>query len=140
VEEVQKTGNQGQKGAMAMAQKVPNKWELAVAALLAEKTVEDAAMRIGVGYRTLKGWLALPEFQELYRAARRNVLERNVARLLALTDKALDKLDKNLECDSPAAVNKAIELTLAHATKGMECLDLLDRVKNLEERLKGKPT
>ncbi len=117
--------------------KFPKRWEQAVAALLSEKTIEDAAAKIGVPYRTLKSWLARPEFAALYRSARMSILERTVARLLTMTGQALDALGKNLLCENPSAVNKAVELTLVHAQKGVETLDLLARVEALEAALKG---
>jgi hypothetical protein len=121
-----------------MTKKVPKRWEQAIAGLLAEKTVEAAAEKAGVPYRTLKSWLALPAFADLYRAARCAVLERTLSRLLALNGKALDALEKNLSCDNPAAVNKAVELTLSHTQKGVETLDHAVRIANLEELLKAK--
>ena len=53
--------------------------EQALAALLTEKTVEDAAAKAGIAYRTLKLWLTRPDFQADYRAARAEILDRTVA-------------------------------------------------------------
>jgi len=99
---------------------------------LAEKTVEEAALKAGVPYRTLKSWLALPDFQEVFRAARQEILERGIARLLATVDKAVEALDRNLACGNPAVETRAAVAVLDHATKGVEVLDLAQRVEQLE--------
>jgi hypothetical protein len=108
------------------------RWELAIGALMSEATVEAAARKARVGYRTLKGWLALPEFQAAYRQARQEVVERTVARLLALTGKAVETLDRNLTCGRPAAEIRAAELALAQGYKGVEVLDLAQEVEELK--------
>ncbi|MBI3909994.1 MAG: hypothetical protein HY320_03565 [Armatimonadetes bacterium] len=59
--------------------KLPRKREQAIAALLAEPTVGAAAGAAGVGYATLRRWLALPEFDAEYRAARLEAVERMLA-------------------------------------------------------------
>jgi hypothetical protein len=56
-------------------EKKGRKAELAIAALLAEPTVEAAAARAGVSAGTLKNWLADPAFRRAYRRARREVVE-----------------------------------------------------------------
>jgi hypothetical protein len=109
-----------------------NKQELAVACLLSEPTVEAAAKKAGISYRTLKLWLTRPEFQALYRAARAEVTERNLARLLACTGEAIETLRRNLTCGEFGPENRAADLILSHAEKGTEIQDLraeLDEIK-----------
>ena len=48
------------------------KQEDAIAALLTQRNVEEAARAAGIGVRTLLRWLKLPEFQSAYRQARRD--------------------------------------------------------------------
>ena len=45
------------------------KQEDAIAALLTQRNVEEAARAAGIGVRTLLRWLKLPEFQSAYHAA-----------------------------------------------------------------------
>jgi hypothetical protein len=120
-------------------QKRGRKWEQAIAALLSEPTVEQAAARARVSYSSLKLWLTLPEFQEAYFRARQEVLERTVARLLSLCGKATETLGKNLEAESGAVANRAAELVLAQALKGVEALDLARRVEALERERQQQP-
>src|SRR5262249_54841350 len=96
-------GTTWDRGMAGHGDQLSRKQEQAIAALLTEPTVEQAAVKAGVKYPTLKSWLARPAFRDAYAAARRQILDRTVARLLALTGKALDTLEENLACASPAA-------------------------------------
>lgn len=49
--------------------KLDTKQEEAIAALLTERTVENAAKRIDVAPKTLQAWMRLPEFDRAYRRA-----------------------------------------------------------------------
>jgi hypothetical protein len=57
------------------------KQEDAIAALLTQRNVEEAARAAGIGVRTLLRWLKLPEFQSAYRQARRDAFGQAIARL-----------------------------------------------------------
>ena len=57
------------------------KQEEAIAALLTQRNVEEAARAAGIGVRTLLRWLKLPELQNAYRQARREAFSQAVARL-----------------------------------------------------------
>jgi hypothetical protein len=103
-------------------------------ALLAEPTVEAAAAKVGVAYSTLKEWLRDPEFQADYAAARRELLERGVARLLATVGKAVEALERNLTCGTPAAEIRAALAVLTHAMRGTEMLNPELRNANHDER------
>jgi hypothetical protein len=117
--------------------KLSGRQEQAIAALLSERTVEDAAAKVPVGYRTLKGWLALPAFQDAYRRARADVLERTVGRLLSITGKAVDTLEALLDGAHAGTRARAAVAILDHATRGVELLDLDARLRALEERQGG---
>jgi hypothetical protein len=54
--------------------KFGRKKEEAIAALLVQRSVEEAARVVGIAPRTLLRWLELPEFREAYGQARRGVL------------------------------------------------------------------
>src|SRR5262245_44185441 len=120
---------------MSAGSKLNRKQEAAIAALLSEKTNADAAEKAGVGEATLQRWLRLPAFQAAYRRARQEVVERTVARLLKLTAKAVDTLDRNMDCGIKGAENRAAELALAHAVKGVETLDLAADLEELQKRI-----
>jgi isopentenyl diphosphate isomerase/L-lactate dehydrogenase-like FMN-dependent dehydrogenase len=61
--------------------KFGRKKEQAIAALLSQRTTEDAARTIGVGPATLLRWLKEKEFDAAYRAARRAAFSQSIARL-----------------------------------------------------------
>src|SRR4051794_3814003 len=100
-------------------ERLTRKQELALAALLAHDTLAAAAAAAGVNEKTLRAWQRLPAFEAAYRAARAEVLERTVARLLAICGKAVDRLGKNLDAASPQASTRAAVAILAHAIKGV---------------------
>jgi hypothetical protein len=60
--------------------KFGRKQEDAIAALLTQRNVEDAARTAGVGTRTLLRWLKTPEFDAAYRQARREAFGQTIAR------------------------------------------------------------
>jgi transposase-like protein len=64
--------------------KFGRKKELAIAALLTHRSVEDAARAVDLNHNTLLKWLKFPDFMKEYRAARREVVNQSVARLRVL--------------------------------------------------------
>ena len=60
--------------------KFGRKKEAAIAALLTQKNPEEAARSIGIGLKTLKRWMLLPEFLEAWRRARWEAVEQACAR------------------------------------------------------------
>jgi hypothetical protein len=115
--------------------KLSRKQETAIAALLTEPTVETAAAKAGVSYRALKSWLTLPRFRQAYAAARQEVLERTMSQLLAASGRAVEALEANLDAYKAADKTRAAVAILTHAVKGMEMLDLAERIAELERRL-----
>jgi transposase-like protein len=74
--------------------KFSRKMEDAVAALLTQRNLEEAARATGVAPNTLLKWLKLPAFQIAYREARRAVFGQAVARLQQGTSAAATTLLK----------------------------------------------
>ena len=73
-------------------QKVPKRWEVAIACLLSEPSAQQAAAKACVPYRTLKSWLADARFRLLFRKARRELVATAISRLQASTGLAVDTL------------------------------------------------
>jgi hypothetical protein len=73
-------------------QKSTRKQEALIAALLTEPTHAAAAAKAGVSVATLHRWLHLPQFQAIYRQARRELVEAAVGRIQAATGQAVDTL------------------------------------------------
>jgi len=116
--------------------------ERAIAALLSTSVMKDAASQVGISDVTLWRWLQLPEFEAAYRAARRQVVERAVTELQAATGEAVETLKRNLHCEQPNVEIRAAQIVLEQAVKGVELIDLQERVERLEtllaEQEKGK--
>jgi hypothetical protein len=106
-----------------------HKKERAIAALLVSKTLDDAALQAGISLRTLKTWLKEKSFALAYRQARAMVLDRTVARLLAASGKAAETLEAALDTDDRV---RAAKILLDQAVRGVELLDLAERIAALE--------
>jgi hypothetical protein len=61
--------------------KFGRKREEAIAALLTQSNVEDAARAINVAPKTLLRWMKEPEFDSAYRGARLDAFSQSIARL-----------------------------------------------------------
>jgi hypothetical protein len=73
-------------------EKLTRKQEQAIAALLSEPTLDEAAAKTGVAPATLRRWLKEPGFRAAYRQARRELVEGAVGRIQAATGQAVDTL------------------------------------------------
>jgi hypothetical protein len=123
--------------------KFGRKQEEAVAALLTQRNIDEAAKAIGVAPNTLLKWMKLPEFQAAYREARRAAFGQAVARLQQGTSAAATTLLKTLvDAGTPASVKvRAAEAIFNHAAKAIEIEDIEARVAELEraaESSKGR--
>jgi hypothetical protein len=112
--------------------KLARKQEQAVAALLANPTVEAAAGECGVSTRALKGWLQQPDFKAAYAAARRRLLESAVNGLVRAGQAAVAALTRSLKSDKEPVAIRAAQIILENATRGVEAFDLHERLEALE--------
>jgi hypothetical protein len=110
------------------------KQEGAIAALLTQRNIEEAARAAGIGTRTLLRWMKLPEFQIAYRAARREAFSQAIARLQQGTSAAATTLLKLLiEPNTPASVRARVaDSIFNHAAKAIEIEDIEARLTELE--------
>src|SRR5678815_2200694 len=101
--------------------KFGRKKEEAVAALLTQRNIDEAAKAIGIAPNTLLKWLKIPEFQRSYREARRAAYGQAVARLQQATSAAATTLVKTMiDTATPASVRvRAAEAIFAHAAKAV---------------------
>jgi transposase-like protein len=111
------------------------KKEEAIAALLTQRNIEEAARATGVAPNTLLKWMKLPEFQTAYREARRAALSQAIARLQQGTSAAATTLLKLLiEPNTPASVRARVaDSIFNHAAKAIEIEDIEVRVAALEQ-------
>jgi len=111
--------------------------EAAIAALLTEPTIALAAAKAGIGEATILRWLREPSFGAQYRAARRTVVESAIGRLQQATSDAVAALSRNLQCGVPASEIAAAKAIIDFAVKGLELVDLAERVEQLEQAAAG---
>src|SRR5260370_39066618 len=119
--------------------KFGRKKEEAIAALLTQRNIEDAARLTGVAPNTLVKWMKDPEFDASYREARRAAFDQSVSRLVQATTAAVTTLLKvMLAAAAPASANRrAAECVLSHSAKVIEMEEIEDRVAELERSLKA---
>jgi hypothetical protein len=113
-------------------EKLTRRYEHALAALLTEPTLAGAAARTGVSEATLARWLRRDDFRRAFRAARREVVESAIGKLQGATEEAVEALRRNLSSESGSIQVRAACAILAHATKAIELMDLVERVESLE--------
>src|SRR6516225_10020731 len=115
-------------------EKFGRKMEAAVAALLTQRNIEEAAKAAGISARTLMRWLKLPEFQAAYREARKAAYSQAVAKLQqGATAAATTLLKVMVDQSTPASVKvRAAECVMTHSAKAMEIENIEARVSALE--------
>jgi hypothetical protein len=115
--------------------KFGRKMEEAIAALLTQRNLDDAARSVGVAPKTLLRWQQQPEFQTAYREARRAAYSQAIARLQQGTSAAATTLLKlMIDPSTPASVKiRAAEAIFNHSAKAIEIEDIEARVTALEQ-------
>ncbi len=120
----------------------PNK-EKALAALLTCSTRKEAAERVGISERTIRGYFQDDEFIERYRAAFADVIEEATRHAQQSLSPALSVLREIMGDEKePASVRvQAAKCVIDYGLKLGEALDVLERVNELEKiamRLEAK--
>lgn len=112
--------------------------EKAIAALLSESSIEDAATKAGVSKRTLLRWMKDPGFRAEYAEAKADalkmasaILTRNASRAALVLAEVFSSKDGKLY--QASRVTAAIgNIRLAHEAFQLESLE--ERVRKLEEQ------
>ena len=114
--------------------KFGRKQEEAIAALLGQRNIDEAAKSIGVASNTLLKWMKVPEFQAAYREARRAAFGQAVARLQQASGAAVSTLLKIMvDANAPHSTRvRAADSVLDHSAKAIEIEDIEARVSELE--------
>jgi len=114
--------------------KFGRKMEAAIAALLTQRNIDEAAKAVGISPNTLLNWMKVPEFQVAYREARKAAYSQAVAKLQQGATAAATTLRKVMvDQSTPASVKvRAAECVMTHSTKAMEIEDIEARVSALE--------
>lgn len=108
----------------------------AIAAILAQPTIEKAAAAAGISERQLHRWLDLPEFRAELKAAENGLIESAGARLSAGLDLALTALADLIKGAESESVRRAAAAEWINQTfKIQELRTLAERIDELERRL-----
>ena len=91
--------------------------ELAVAALLTERTIPDAARVVGVSTKTMKRWKKVPEFQMAFLAARRDRY-----------DQVMQRFEQNTNNAATVVLKTMVEPGMQAAVKLRAAEGVLNRV------------
>jgi AcrR family transcriptional regulator len=120
------------------ADKLPGRQEQALAALLSNPTVRDAAKAARLSEATIYRYMRDQLFAERLREARRGLVEQLTTRLQAKADASAKVLSDIAEDDSkPASVRvAAAKAVIDYTLKTFELGDLNERLKVLEQNLK----
>ena len=110
-------------------------FEALVAALLRHGDQTLAAAETGLSPRTVRRWMALPEFQRIYSESRRAVLLDAVSSLQARTARAVAVLGELLDAEADGVRLQAAKAVIENAVRCHELLDLSERMAALEEAL-----
>jgi len=104
------------------ATKLGRRMEAAIAALLTQRNVQEAAKSVGISTRTLLRWMQEPEFQRAYGEARQTVCSQAVAKLQqGATAAATTLLKMMLDPGTPPSVRvRAAECIMNHSLKEKE--------------------
>jgi transposase-like protein len=116
--------------------KFGRKKEEAIAALLTQRNIEEAAKSVGIAPNTLLNWMKDPEFDASYLAARRATFRQSVARLQQASSAAVTTLLKVMvDPATPASTKvRAADSVLDHSAKAIELEDIEARVADLERQ------
>lgn len=106
--------------------------EKALTALIHSPSVREAAQISGLSEETLYRYLREKEFIAEYRQARRATVENAITQIQQATGEAVETLKKNLHCENPAAEIRAAQIILDNAIKGVELIDVIERLEILE--------
>src|ERR1035441_8249423 len=106
----------------------------AIAALLTQRNIDEAAKAVGIAPNTLLKWMKEPEFDAAYREARRLAFRQSVARLQQASGAAVSTLLKIMvDATAPHSTRvRAADSVLGHAAKAIEIEDIEVRVSGFE--------
>src|SRR5438552_18709258 len=116
-------------------EKLGRKKEQAIAALLSQRGIEEAARATGIASSTLRRWMRLPAFQAEYLQARRDVVLQTNARIQQNSGAAASVLLKLMaDPTTPASVRaRASQCILEHSIRSLELEDLEVRLQRPAE-------
>jgi AcrR family transcriptional regulator len=106
--------------------------EKILVALLEGVSIRDAAKSIGVSEATIYNYLKDKEFLDEYRNARRQTVENAIGQMQHAASEAVTRLRELQYCENPAVAARCAQIIFENSVKGMETLDILERLETLE--------
>ena len=117
-------------------EKLSRKKEVAIAALISEPTILQAARIAEVSEASLWRWLKLPEFAEEYRQAKGTVIKHAISRLQLASEEAVSVLREIMkDSESPASTRvNATKAIIDLSLRAFETEELETRIIKLEDK------
>ncbi len=112
--------------------------EKALSALVNSPSIREASRASGLSEETLYRFLKDKEFLAEYRSARRATVENAITQIQNATSEAVETLQRNLRCENPAAEIRAAQIILDNALKGVELVDILERLEQIENAVEAE--
>lgn len=113
-----------------------NKQEKCLLALLETSSIREASAKSGIGEATFYRYLNDKEFLSEYRSARRQTVESAITQIQKATAEAVETLKRNLHCENAAVEVRCAQIILETAVKGVELIDVIERLEVLENAVK----
>ncbi len=101
-------------------------------ALIETSSIREAAKNSGVCEATIYNYLRDSEFKTAYRAARRQTVESAIAQMQNAASEAVERLKELQYCENPAVAARCAQIIFENSVKGMETIDILERLETLE--------
>jgi hypothetical protein len=111
--------------------KESNKQKVLIA-LIETPSIREAAQVSGISEATIYNYLRDPEFKNEYRSARRATVENAVSQMQNAMSEAVGRLKELMFCENPAVAARCAQIIYENSLKGLEILDLNERLEILE--------
>lgn len=112
--------------------------EAVIVALLANPTIKGAAAAAGINESTVWRLMQREDFQKRFREAQDKALDGALGTLQHAAAQAVETLQRNLSCGTPAAEVAASKALLDFTLKARDQFQLSERVKQLEAIIKAR--
>jgi hypothetical protein len=117
-----------------------NKKEKILVALIETSSIREASQISGIGEATFYRYLQDKEFLAEYRNARRQTVENAIGQMQNAASEAVTRLRELQYCENPAVAARCAQIIFENSVKGMETLDILERIERLEENANNNQT
>ncbi len=115
--------------------KLTNK-EKTLNALLNTNSIAEASKACKLSEKTIYRYLETEDFQKEYRKAGRSLVETSIGQIQKATSEAVETLKRNQHCEVPSVEVRAAQIILETAYKGIELMELEERLEKIENELK----